>query len=103
MKSLDEVGLIQGRYSVGWLVHAGWYGDSTPTLRLVSDRGVEATLTVSMPDLPANGCVWLKGWAENEGLPEALVAAGVVELTGRKQPTGHVEAVEARLLVEVID
>ena len=59
----------------------------------------EFNATVWVPDEPAEGCVWLKGWEENEGIPEALVAAGVVRLTGRTCNTGYVEAVEARLLV----
>ena len=47
------------------------------------------------------GHVWLKGWSENEGAPEALVEAGIVELTGRELPTGFVNAQEAKLLHEV--
>jgi len=57
------------------------------------------TATVCLPDPPAEGCVWLKGWSENEGIPEALVEAGVVRLTGRKCYTGYCEAIEARLLI----
>ena len=50
-------------------------------------------------ELPNDDCVFLKGWSENTGLPEALVRAGVVELTGRKVTTGWSEAIEARLLI----
>jgi hypothetical protein len=50
---------------------------------------------------PNEGCVFLKGWSENVGIPEALVKAGIVELTGRKVISRFCEAVEARLLVEV--
>ena len=57
------------------------------------------TATVALDELPAEGCVFLKGWSENEGIPEALVKAGVVELTGRTFPTGYCEAIEAKLLV----
>jgi len=57
------------------------------------------TATVWLPDAPDEGCVWLKGWEENEGVPEALVKAGVVRLTGRTCHTGYCEAQEARLLV----
>jgi hypothetical protein len=42
--------------------------------------------------------VWLKGWSENEGVPEALEEAGLVKLTGETWPTGFVEAQEAILL-----
>ena len=54
--------------------------------------------TVALDEMPAEDCVFLKGWSENEGIPEALVRAGLVELTGRKIPTGYCEAEEARLL-----
>lgn len=53
---------------------------------------------------PAFGCVWLKGWSENEGIPEALVAGGVIELTGRSTSTGcFVVAVEGRLTQVALD
>ena len=50
---------------------------------------------------PGEGCVFLKGWSENTGIPEALVKAGIVEFTGRIVCTGYCQAEEARLLVEV--
>lgn len=63
------------------------------------DEGEEAfTATVCLPVKPSEGCVWLKGWSENEGVPAALVKAGIVELTGRKCDTGFTYAVEAKLL-----
>ena len=46
---------------------------------------------------PGEYGLWLKGWSENEGVPEALVQAGVVTLTGRKHRTGHAEALHAEL------
>ncbi len=57
------------------------------------------TATVALDELPADGCVFLKGWSENKGIPEALVKAGIVELTGRTVPAGFCEAIEAKLLV----
>ena len=47
-----------------------------------------------------NNHVWLKNWSENIGVPEALVKAGLVELTGETWQTGFVNAVEAKLLEE---
>ena len=41
---------------------------------------------------PGAGGVWLKGWSENEGVPQALELAGVVRLTGRTHPSGFVIA-----------
>lgn len=84
------------------LVQLGRYHDGT--IALVSDPGTERqqVYTVCMshdPDAKLEpGCVWLKGWSENEGAVEALVEAGIVEPTGRTWPTGFVRAQEARLL-----
>lgn len=46
---------------------------------------------------PGKYGVWLKGWFENEGVPLALVDAGIVTLTGRRHLTGHAEAEHAEL------
>ena len=42
--------------------------------------------------------VWIKEWSENEGVVQALVDAGIVELTGNAWPTGYTFAIEGRLL-----
>ena len=47
--------------------------------------------TVALDELPPKGHVFLKGWSENEGIPESLENAGIVKLTGRKIPTGYCE------------
>ena len=56
--------------------------------------------TVALKDAPrvAPRSVWLKGWSENEGVPDALVRAGMVRLTGEVFSTGFVEAQLAELL-----
>lgn len=46
---------------------------------------------------PGQFGVWLKGWDVNEGVPQALVDAGIVTLTGRKHRTGFAEAQHAEL------
>lgn len=46
---------------------------------------------------PGEYGLWLKGWSENEGVPQALVDAGVVTLTGKRHRTGHAEAEHAEL------
>ena len=80
----------------------GHYGiNGSPSIKGISIEEGEPlfTATVALNDeLPNEGCVFLKGWTENEGIPEALVKAGIVELTGRKIKTGFAEAVEAKLL-----
>ena len=56
------------------------------------------TATVALDKIPPAGHVFLKGWSENEGIPEALVKAGIVNLTGNTVKTGYCVAQEAKLL-----
>jgi len=65
-----------------------------------SEPFYRATVNVPEAYVP-EGHVLLKGWSENLGLPQAMVEAGIVELTGVKVPTGMVEAEEAKLLREI--
>lgn len=53
-----------------------------------------ATLTVNLPDEPLrDGFVFIKDYAENEGVLQMLLDAGIVELTPklRKVKSGFVE------------
>ena len=77
------------------------YRDDTTAITAISLQGEpEFVATVSIPnEKPREGCVFLKGWSENEGIPEALAKAGVVRLTGRKVKAGFCEAIEAEVLV----
>ncbi len=59
----------------------------------------EFTATVALDELPPNGYVFLKGWSENEGIPDALEKAGIVELTNHTIPTGYCKAQVAKLLI----
>lgn len=85
----DDVELVFGKYSNGSTAIQG--------ISLYGEPQFKAT--VALEEVPKEGRVFLKGWSENEGIPEALQKAGVVEFTGRKIPTGYCEAIEARLLV----
>jgi len=79
----------------------GNYGDGSPAIQAISLMGEPMfTATVALDEKPAEGCVFLKGWSENEGVPDALVKAGIVEFTGRKVKTGYCEAIEAKLLID---
>lgn len=75
------------KYSSGSTLQAGRYGDGSLALYTIDEDGaVELKITVNMEGtaaipLPAD-CIWIKGWSENEGVPEAVVAAGIAELTG---------------------
>ncbi len=95
--------IIQAKHVKGLMhLEAGKYGNGTTAIQgFNADWEPEFKATVALDAKPAEGCVFLKGWSENEGIPEALRDAGIVEFTGRKIPTGHVEAIEARLLKEI--
>ena len=60
-----------------------------------------ATATVNVEGvsekLPASE-VLIKDYSENEGMMDALIAAGLVRDTGRRVPTGYVTVPVARLL-----
>jgi len=79
----------------------GHYEDGSTAIQAISLQGEPMFIaTVDLDEKPAEGCVFLKGWSENEGVPNALVKAGIVELTGRKIKTGYCEAEEAKLLLK---
>ncbi len=62
--------------------------------------GPYARFTVNLPNEHlGRDEVFLKGWSECSGFPEALERAGVVKLTGRTVSTGHAKAQAAILLV----
>lgn len=70
-------------------------------IRLIDaeDGGPVATATVNpSTPIPASH-VAVKSWSENEGMLEALVAAGIVEDTGRRIPCGYTSAALCRLLL----
>lgn len=75
---------------VGWLVSSA-RGEplGQPTVNLWSP-----------PTYPADGCVFIKITPEFDGWLDSLIAAGLVEPTGRIEPAGHVSryAAECRVL-----
>lgn len=74
------------------------YAKGGVALLLFDGPELVATATVWLPTQPAEGCVWIKDWSENEGMFDSLVAAGVIEETGAVCSTGFVVAREGRLL-----
>ena len=80
---------IEGKLQ--WLYTEGYMAAGEPLFK--------ATVNLLLP--PRKGHVWLKGWSENEGIPQALADAGIVELTGTHAQTGHASADEACLLVDI--
>lgn len=85
------------------------YGNGRPAIRLVQARTrgpyagsseVIAMASVNLPDEPlAEGEIFIKDYAENEGMLAALIAAGVVEDTGRRVSSGWVTIPVAKLLI----
>ena len=66
-----------------------------------TDGSPVTTASVNLPDEPLNdGEVFIKDWSENQGVLAALVAAGIVEDTGRTVRTGFVQANIVRILVD---
>ena len=81
----------------------GKYANDRVAIQLtdIEDHCPLCTATVNIPEAQLDaGKVFLKGWSENEGVPQALDKAGIVKLTGRTVPSGFVEADEAELLVD---
>lgn len=71
------------------------YHNGLPALCLTDPQSGEPFFTASVnpPVTPAQvpqGCICLKGWSENEGLPKALMDAGVVGPSIAVVPSGFV-------------
>ncbi len=80
------------------------YGNGRIALRLFTQEGPMATATVNVPCHPLGpNEVLIKDFAENRGVLEALVEAGVVRRTGAVCRVGHAEAHVCDLLIEPAD
>lgn len=70
-----------------------------PGYGTIYDGEAIATATVFIVGhYPADDEVMIKGWSENEGMPEALQAAGIIGQELRVEATGHVLAPVHKLL-----
>jgi len=82
------------------IVKSAYVEDKSTAIQILSKNNEPlSTATVWLHEQPAEGCVWIKNWSENEGVLESLTEAKIIEPTGRTCPTGWVEAHEAKLLV----
>ncbi len=72
----------------------GAYANGRVALQLFSDKqGPIATITVNLPEEPLeDGEFFVKGWSENERIIPDVLASGLFEDTGKRVPTGFVEA-----------
>lgn len=91
---------------------AKYAGGPVKFSRYTSDKtiaivvGGDCKATVCLPEgaeHPGEFGVWLKGWSENEGLPEALERSGIVVLTGKVAATGFAIAQHAELTPAAIE
>lgn len=91
----QEVRLVWGRYM-----------NDRVALQLVDPVTGEpiTTATVNLPgENLGDNETFIKNYAENEGVLESLIAAGIVEDIGRTVETGFVEAAVCRWLVNIPD
>ena len=99
---MDDLRVKPGRYGRGGTVHFAQYSNHELAIVIIDDEGgIDAKATVNVvpygaPRPPA-GHVWLKGWEENEGIPERLEEAGVCHRTGKTFEINHVKAELAKL------
>lgn len=98
----DRLRVGPSTHSRGGYIRFGRYGSGEIALEVVGDEGdTQYVATASLvphggPD-PGEYGVWLKGWSENEGVPKALLDAGIVTLTVRRHPAGFAEVLHAEL------
>ena len=78
----------------GTLVHRTTYADGNTCLAASDAEGMpEGVLSVNLPETNINEeYVWIKDWAENEGVLNALIESKLVEDLNITQPTGFCEA-----------
>lgn len=105
MKSTDpqheSLSVGPALYMPAGVVHFQTYRSGETAISIVYDKDESYVATVALVpygcDHPGETGVWLKGWSENQGVPQALESAGIVRLTGRTQSTGYVMAQHAEL------
>jgi len=82
------------------------YGNDRTAIRLldVADGSPVAVATVNIPEAElGDNEVIIKDYSENEGILDSLVAAGVVQDTGKRVRSGFITAPVCELLVKVPD
>lgn len=77
-----------------------FYANGRPALLLVDDQGERmAVATINVPDVDlAPDETIIKDYAENAGMLQALVDAGIVAPTGRVVPVGFTAAPVVKIL-----
>ncbi len=78
----------------------GRYENNRLALKLIDmvDESPIAKITVNVPEIPhIPGFIHVKDWAENEGMFQALMDAGIVQPEHVRIPSGSVEVIQAKL------
>lgn len=99
--TIPALDLPYGGHMTNVEVRVERYQGDAPAVVLDVDGERYTTLSVWLPESMdlTDGWFYVKTWSENEGLAEALISAGVLELDSTKRVrTGWVEAVAGRLL-----
>ena len=87
-------------YSYDVHLHKTKYSNGRTALQLRGDEGLVATVTVNLPDEKLEeGEIFVKTWSENEPMLEFLKGNKIAEDTGKRVPTGYVEAAVCKLLI----
>ena len=101
ISSTFEVG--PAKYTKRGMLSFGRYENEDIAILVVSGDGrIQAKATVCIPERKAYPGVWLKGWSENEGIPDALQSAGHLFLTDQCVDCGFEQAVYAVLSLPLI-
>lgn len=98
----DRLRVGPATYTQGGYIRFGRYASGEIAMEILDESNEsQCVAIVSLVPYgaphPGKYGIWIKGWFENEGLPQALVDAGVVTLTGRRHSTGHAQAQHAEL------
>ena len=101
-KSDTRLQVGRAKYMPAGLVNFAEYESGETVIEIVDKKGTQLYVaTVALVPYgaphPGENCVWLKGWSENEGVPEALAGAGIVILTGHTCSSDLVTAQHALL------
>jgi hypothetical protein len=74
--------MVDTRYGLNEIVIARFlrYQNGQTAIELETTDGEPwLTATVAVPQTIPTGCVAVKGWSENEGIPEVLTQGGLIE------------------------
>jgi hypothetical protein len=98
----DRLRVGPATYTQGGYIRFGRYPSGEIAMEIFDEADEpQCVATVSLVPYgaphPGEHGVWLKGYSENDGVPKALVDAGIVTLTGRRHPAGYADAEHAEL------